>query len=143
MASKNCKNNPNKFCYVCGKVVFGGGRFITDAVRLAYLRYFGLSIIDEDWVPHVSCDNCRKTLTSWAAGELVSLEFGIPRLWRKPSHDNADCYFCCTNIFGYNTLNKQCIQYADVFSISKPVKHSTELPIPVCPGLLKGQVLPI
>ena len=61
MSSRECKNSPNCFCYVCGFYISGkhntykivkGTKYWT-----AYRLYFGMDIGDQDkpWAPHVIC----------------------------------------------------------------------------------------
>lgn len=60
-----CKNEPNRFCYICGEVVFESNRRVINAATcLAYKNYFGFSIANQDrqWVPKVSMQNFVNSL---------------------------------------------------------------------------------
>ena len=63
-----CKNNPNRFCYVCGNVVllFHQAK-IYDFVKKAYHSYFAVKLGNQDkpFTPHFCCKMC---------GELDGLE---------------------------------------------------------------------
>ena len=52
MASRQCKNDPQKFCYVCGK--FSTLRNISEDTKKLYKLYFGVALADQDkpWAPH-------------------------------------------------------------------------------------------
>ena len=50
MMSRSCKNNPDCFCYICGKgktEVYNRG-FITDFIRKAHYAYFRMKLGDQD-----------------------------------------------------------------------------------------------
>ena len=56
-----CKNNPDRFCYICGNVVFPNLQAkITDFVRKAYHDYFGDKLGDQDkpFAPYICCKTC-------------------------------------------------------------------------------------
>ena len=43
----NCKNNPDRFCYICDNVVLPKYQAkITDFVKKAYRDYFGVKLMD-------------------------------------------------------------------------------------------------
>lgn len=53
--------------------------------------------------------------------------------WRDPIDHETNCYICLTNILRYNRKNFDKIKYANVTSVTKPVPHSDNLPIPTPP----------
>lgn len=60
------------------------------------------------------------------------MSFAIPMTWRESqSHD--DCYFCLCKLQGFNAKNKDNIQYPNVSSVTKPIPHGPEYPIPLSP----------
>ena len=62
--NRNCKNNPNMFCYVCGEFTTRRQRkTITLFLRNAYQVYFGCPLGDQDksWAPHNTCNTCYVT----------------------------------------------------------------------------------
>ena len=90
MSSRECKNSPNCFCYVCGFYISGkhttykivkGTKYWT-----AYRLYFGMNIGDQDkpWAPHVICGSCRSNLEGWLRGSEKVMSFAVPRVWRAP-----------------------------------------------------------
>lgn len=108
MASRQCKLNPDKFCYVCGQIILSKNkRYITEAVKRAYFQYFQIPVtnLDKNWVPRVVCENCRSILLNWSAGKRKYLQFGIPMLWREPTNHATECYFCLTKTSGFNNKN--------------------------------------
>ena len=51
---RQCRNNPNVFCYICGEYVMAKYRFnVTDFTQKAYEAYFGMKLGDQDkfWAP--------------------------------------------------------------------------------------------
>ena len=83
MSSRVCKLHPDRFCYVCGKIVqLNRGFPLTKPLQEAYLQYFGFPVSNQDknWVPHVICTNCRLVLSSWYSGKNRSLKFGKPMM---------------------------------------------------------------
>lgn len=87
--SQKSINDPNSFCYVCGKVVLKSMRAsITPQIKTAYERYFGRELIDQDkyWVPHFFCQRCATMLSLWADGYMCEMPFAIPIVWKEPKN---------------------------------------------------------
>lgn len=133
---RSCKNDPDNFCYICGQIIIlpKQKRPITEAVKQNFKKYFNVKLGDQDkpWAPHTVCLNCTVRLSAWARGEDRSMPFATPMVWREQINHNSDCYFCLTDTFGFNMKNKHDIKYPDVRSVTKPVLHSKELPVPEC-----------
>ena len=58
-----CKNNPDRFCYICGNVVLPNHQTkITDLVKKAYHDYFGVKLGDQGkpFAPHIFCKTCEE-----------------------------------------------------------------------------------
>ena len=58
-----CKNNPDRFCYICGNVVLPNHQAkIINFVKKAYHDYFGVKLGDQDkpFAPHICCKTCGK-----------------------------------------------------------------------------------
>ena len=102
MPHRGCKNNPNTFCYVCGRFV---RRNITEFVRKAYYAYFGIKLGDQDkpWAQHTVCRTCIEQLRQWVNGKRTALPLGI--------RDHSYCYFCSVNVKGFNSRNRSNIVY--------------------------------
>src|SRR5215469_11759241 len=126
--SRNCKHDPNSFCYVCG--VFLSSKSvkykITESMNTffsAYKAYFGVHVGDQDkkCVPHVVCGSCRSTLEAWYRGEHRKMTFGVPRIWREPTDHLENCYFCVIDVAHLRKGKKTSIfDYPDMpSSISK------------------------
>lgn len=66
----HCKNDPNKFCYVCGEYIFVTPPKFTVTLQNAYSLYFNVTPenLDESWTPNVLCNTCRTSLTMWMSG---------------------------------------------------------------------------
>ena len=98
---RECKNKPDKFCYICGSFTVNKyKRNITPRVKKLYKLYFGMKLGDQDkwWAPHICCTKCFSYLSQWASGKMNNLSFGIPMVWREPTNHINDCYFCLTDI---------------------------------------------
>ena len=70
MTSRQCKNDPNKFCYICDELTFAKEkRSITSHIKKLYMykAYFHCDIGDQEktWVSQVCCLICVKTLSAW------------------------------------------------------------------------------
>ena len=52
--------------------------------------------------------------------------------WREPRNHADDCYFCLTNITGFNASRKK-IKYPNLRSAMRPVPHSDDLPVSTPP----------
>ena len=130
---RRCRNDPDVFCYICGSfITTKQSMSITYFVRKAYFGYFGMRLGDQDktWAPHTVCRSCVENLRQWTKGIRKSLSFGIPMVWREPQNHVNDCYFCMTNISGFNAKTKSLITYPNLPSAIRPVPHSVEVPIP-------------
>jgi len=139
MSRRSCTNHPDNFCYVCGRYTQKDQqRSISTAVKMkaAYFHYFGCKVGDQEqsWAPHICCTSCHTALNQWLVGKRASMPFAVPMIWREPQNHHDDCYFCCTNIAGFNKKNKGHIKYADCVSARKPVPHDGENPIPTPPA---------
>jgi len=111
---------------------------IGTSVRMceAYKAYFGVQVgyQDKPWVPHYSCENCKRTLEGWFRGERRAMKFAIPRIWREPTDHSTNCYFCMADPSKRRSgKNAHPVAYPDIPSSIAPVPHCTELPIPAPP----------
>ena len=55
-------------------------------------------------------------------------------VWREPRNHIDDCYFCLTNITGFNASSRKKIKYPNLRSAMRPVPHSDGLPVPTPPA---------
>jgi hypothetical protein len=137
--NRKCKNDPNRFCYICGQVTLLDRQSpITNFVKKSYHAYFGVKLGDQDkaFAPHICCKTCVEGLRRWSKRKQRCLPFGVPMVWREGRDHVTDCYFCMTNLEGINRKNKQHVKYPDVPSAIKPVPHGPEVPIPNPPNNL-------
>lgn len=118
----SCVNSPDIFCYICGQFeVKEYRKTLTESLKKIYLECFGIPIKNQNqtWVPHIACSKCSTLLNRWKQGNVNFIGLKEPMKWREPkSHD--DCYFCQTNVFGFNHHNKCNISYAKVSSVTFP-----------------------
>ncbi|XP_076066912.1 uncharacterized protein LOC143040106 [Oratosquilla oratoria] len=136
---RECKNSPDKFCYICGSVTLRQyKRQLTQCVKKLYELYFGCKVGDQDksWAPHICCVRCTSSLSAWVKGKGTGLMFGVPMVWREPKDHSTDCYFCLTDIKGRNRKGKKSIVYPDLQSAIRPVLHSSDIPVPQPPSEL-------
>ena len=102
---RECVNDPNKFCYVCGSLMTKNQqRSITGDLMKLYKAYFGCPLGDQDksWAPHKICTACACGLRDWATKKKKSMPFAIPMIWREPKDHTTDCYFCLVNTKGFS-----------------------------------------
>ena len=55
-------------------------------------------------------------------------------IWREQIV-HTDCYFCITEIEGYNQKTRKNIKYPDLPSATRPVPYTAQLPVPVPPSV--------
>lgn len=114
-----CVNSPNKFCYVCGKLVSKQQlKPITDSVKERYFELFGTSIKHQakPWAPNQTCTTCIAMLYGKRSPPIAT-----PMHWMEPMDHVSDCYFCLTTISALNGKNKRRIAYADLRTTTRPV----------------------
>ena len=140
MRSCQCSNHPDKFCCICGRLTFEQQRIlINENVMSLYKKYFEFPVSHQDrpWALHIVCASCYTALNRWnnAVAKVTPMPSKTPMIWREPSsHD--DCYFCLTNVTGFNSKNSNKIKYANVRSITKPVLYEAHDKFPI-PPLMK------
>ena len=64
----NCKNDPDRFGFICERVVFLDSQAkITDLVKKTYEEYFGVRLRHQDnpLALHICCKTCVKNLLRW------------------------------------------------------------------------------
>ncbi|XP_037400093.1 uncharacterized protein LOC119264997 isoform X2 [Pygocentrus nattereri] len=131
MASRGCIHPADAFCYVCGH--FTKTRVKKYSVEAsakmceAYKAYFGMPVGDQDkpWAPHFTC---------WYRGEKRAMHFAVPRIWREPTDQSTNCYFCIVDPSKRHTgKNATPVTYPDIPSSIAPVPHCPELPVPTLP----------
>ena len=133
---QGCPNKANSFCYMCGDFITVVQRWtITSLLRTAYFHYFDCKIGDQDkfWAPHICCKPCYNGLTAWFNGKKANFNFAVPMVWRELWNHADDCYFCLTNITGFNASSRKKIKYPNLRSAMRPVPHSDDLPVPTPP----------
>lgn len=66
----SCKNDPNKFCYVCAQYIFVKPTNFATKLQSAYSFYFNLTPLNvsETWTPSVLCNTCKTLLNMWMSG---------------------------------------------------------------------------
>ena len=90
-------------------------------------------------VPQLSCYTSFGLLnisTTFSNGHLVfnfAFNFAFPMVWREPRNHADDCYFCLTNITGFNAASRKKIKYPNLRFAVRPVPHSDDLPVPPPP----------
>ena len=129
---RGCANNPDLFCYVCGRFTkTKDRRNITPFIQNAYHAYFGVKLGDQDkyWAPHKVCITCVSTFSLWMKGKK-HFSFGVPMVWREPQNHLNDCYFCAVRVTGLKSKTRSSIKYPSLPSAIQPVPHTDELPVP-------------
>ena len=75
-----CKNNLDRFFYICGNVVLPSYQAkTTDFVVKAYRDYFVLKLGDQDkpFTPQVCSKTCVENLRDWRNDKRKSMTYGI------------------------------------------------------------------
>lgn len=113
---RKCVNNPDSFCYICGKVTLvSQKRTITPVIKKAYHLYFGCKLGDQQkpWAPHICCTSCSAGLCNWLHGKRRAMPFAVPMIWREPTDHVTNCYFCMVPSIDHGITKKrtQSIQY--------------------------------
>src|SRR5678816_4570926 len=72
-------------------------------------------------------------MRNWLEGKRSRMKFAVPMIWREPTNHVMDCYFCLTNVQGFSSKSKHCIQYPNLHTAMRPVPHSDDLPVPTPP----------
>ena len=87
-------------------------------LQTAYFHYFDCKIDDQgkSWAPHISCKPCYNGLTAWFNGKKAAFNFAVSMVWREPQNHADDCYFCLTNITGFNASSRKKIKYPNLRS---------------------------
>src|ERR1043165_5708572 len=134
--SRQCKNKPDNFCYICGEFTLVAQRkSLTPLVKKAYHLYFGCKVGDQDkvWASKICCNTCSRTLTGWLKGTHMSMSFAVPMIWREQQNHVNDCYFCMIDIKGRSNKSKHKIQYCNIPSAMRPLPHDESMPVPKPP----------
>lgn len=136
---RRCLNSSDIFCYICGQFATKDQRLeITEFVKQCYNAYFRVKLGDQNkiWAPHIVCKPCVERLRKWSHGLVDRMPFGIPMIWRETTNHTTDCYFCMTNVIGFNRKTKHKIEYPNLPSAIRPVMHSDDIPVPKPPNEL-------
>ena len=97
---RNCLNQSDSFCCVCGEVTFKFQRktFIP-LIKKCYDLYFGCNLGDEEkfWALHICCATCVRIPNGWKNGSR-HIPVAVPLVSGQPKDLSSDCYFCLTDI---------------------------------------------
>ena len=77
--------------------------------------------------------SCYNGLTAWFNCKKAAFNFAVPMVWREPRNHADDCYFCLTNITGFDASSRKNIKYPNLRSAMRSVPHSVDLPGPTPP----------
>mgnify|MGYP003407857992 CR=1 FL=1 len=94
------------------------------------------STLIQKWAQSIFCSTCANTLSEWLRMSTTSshMPFGVPMIWRETMDHVTDCYFCMTNVRGFNFKTRKSIAYPNVNSELKPLQHDPiSCPVPVPP----------
>ena len=68
------------------------------------------------------------------------MPFAVPMVWRGPRNHVDDCCFRIVNISGFSVKNKRSIQYSNLDSARRPVKHDKSSSIIIWRTIITGQI---
>ena len=111
---RNCKNNPDRVCYICGNVVLPNRQAkITDFMKKACHDYFGIKLGDRNkpFAPLVFYKICVENLRDQRNDKKKIMPFTIPMVWKEGKYHITDCYFCKLKLKGIDSKNKHHVQY--------------------------------
>ena len=137
MSSRECKNSPNCFCYICGFYI--SGKHTTYKIVketkywTAYRLYFRMDIGDQDkpWAPHIICGSCRSNLEGWLRVSGTFMSFAVPRVRKEPQNHHDNFYICMINILKYRKVSgRRVMTYPSILLSIAPVPHSETLLVP-------------
>ena len=99
-------------------------------MKKAYLVYFGVKVGDQDknWAPHQVCRTRVENLRQWTKQKRKIIGFAVLMVWREQANHVDDCYFCLTDVAGFNSKSKGNIKYPNLPSAIRPIPHSVDLP---------------
>ena len=120
---RKCYNNPNNFCYICGRFMFKRDeRSITPRVQTLYYAYFKMKLGDKDKVfaPHKICVKCLSNLSLWSKDKLKRMPFSTTMSWHDQKDHVTDCYFCLTHTAQFTRRTANSIIYPDLPSAIRP-----------------------
>ena len=115
---RQCKNNPDVFCYICGKYMVKYRFNERDFTKRAYEAYFGVKLGDKN-------KHCTETLRFWTQGKVNSKRFGVPMV-RPESKNHPDDYFCMVDVWIESAKDWF---YPDIESARRPIPHCAEVPV--------------
>ncbi|KAL7293495.1 hypothetical protein TKK_0012941 [Trichogramma kaykai] len=125
-----CPKNVDAFCYVCAEFIpkKEHRRTLNKKQESIYKNCFQLNaeIVKQKWIPNNVCPKCRQIFSQWErTKEVDKLKYSQPTEWNQPS--NADhCYFCKTDVRGYNSAKKDSTKYPLVSSVRKAVEKGEQ-----------------
>lgn len=114
----------DKFCFVCGMFAPPNHMHqITENFELGYEDFFDKVVVPTWYKPNVSCDYCYRCMVAYHSGsdrdfKKHMIKYSAPVQWLPRSeHVAASCYFCQSNTFGFNYMNRERIRYAELPSV--------------------------
>ena len=105
MSLRKCKNDPNKFCYICGEYIIRREQVnISPLIEGRFFDYLKYKLGDQDklFAPRVICRRCNSNLSSWDNHKIKKLPFSTPMAWSEQLDHTTDCYFCCARVASIN-----------------------------------------
>lgn len=125
-----CENDPDEFCYVCGKYVIQKNKHIfTDSHQQKYEQYFGMAPenLDQQWAPSFICQHCEIIFNLQRKST-----FGVPMIWKAPKCHATDCYLCSSNKSGFGKNMQWNHPTNSAIGFTLPVLHPDGIVDPRC-----------
>jgi len=89
------------------------------------------------WASHVCCISCVTILREWLNNKGRSMPFALPMIWREPTDNLIDFYFCIVPTPRHGITKERerewTVNYPNISSAIRPVPHTEDLPVPVPP----------
>lgn len=117
-----------KYCYICGKYLWGKQRNFCESLQKTYFNCFKISVPENVfYTPAKCCPACRSFLLSWDSENRKKKPFETPMIWTDPGeHIVENCYFCLNKPAqgSYHKKAKSLVYNGTIFAIL-PSKNKT------------------
>lgn len=123
-----CKNNIDKFCYVCGHYLISKRKkgYFRAGLKSAYEDYFNQTVIfGVPWVPNTICKTCFNYLLEWQRCTRKLIPFGAPMIWIYPVEHNS---LNVKKMFGSTKKSLKNVEYISVLIAQILLPHSENIP---------------
>lgn len=126
---RRCETDRNQFCYLCSKYLpqnkkkskktYSINSSKTRQLVLKCFPNFVFAGTASNFAPESCCSKCIAALNR-ASTSQSRLPYEWPAIWRRPSSDHSDCYFCLTQLHPFNRVHESSFSYPERSCLTKP-----------------------